>query len=200
MPREIDEDVDLITADDLSRLLRRKVREIAVVFDGCLYLFRIDILRIQRIDGHLVSRRVERRHQGIRKGEHNVLPHIRGEIADAQTPARTVLGMAELVYLRKERSVRLCRCPVLGKRRREIVPVKEHIARIERLERKVGSGIARPLIKFHRLRGTAKEACTLPREIIYLLRDLRRRGRIDQRLEHLQRRASRALQEIYARA
>ncbi len=48
MPREIDEDVDLITADDLSRLLRRKVREIAVVFDGCLYLFRIDILRILR--------------------------------------------------------------------------------------------------------------------------------------------------------
>ena len=82
MTREIDEDVDLIAADDLRRLLCRMAREIAEVFNGCLYLFRIGILRIQRIDGHLETRGIECRHQRIRKGEHNVLPHIRGKIAN----------------------------------------------------------------------------------------------------------------------
>ena len=108
--------------------------------------------------------------------------------------------VVELPHRRKECAV-FRRCPpVLFQCRRKIVPVKEHIARIERLERKIGGSIARPLIEIHRLRGAAKEACALPREIIYLLRDLRRHGRIDQRSKHLQRRASRALQEIYARA
>ena len=65
MPREIDEDVDLIAADDLRRLLCRKAREIAEMFNRCLHLFRIAILRIQRIDSNLVSYGVERRHQRI---------------------------------------------------------------------------------------------------------------------------------------
>ena len=129
-----------------------------------------------------------------------MLPHIRGKIANPQAHTPPMCRVVELPHRRKECAV-FRRCPpVLGKCRREIVTIEEHIARIERLERNVGGSIARPLIEFHRLRSTAKETCALPREIIYLLRDLRRHGRIDQRLEHLQRRTSRPLQEVYARA
>ena len=77
MPREIDKDVNAVTINCFCRRLCREVCEISEMFDRTLYVLRIAILRVLRINCHLKPCGVERRHQGIRKGEHNVLPDIR---------------------------------------------------------------------------------------------------------------------------
>ena len=116
MPGKIDKNIDTVTVNGARRLLRRETREVAKMFNRLTHLFRVSVRCIQRIDRHLEASGIERRHQSIRKGEHNVLPNIGREIADVKTPlSRLMPAVIELPYIRKKGPVFLRCMPILCK-------------------------------------------------------------------------------------
>ena len=198
MPRKVDEDVDPVAIDRIRCLLRGEARQIAKVLHRTLDLLRIGVLRAECIDGHRKARRVERCHQRIRKREHHMLSDIGREIPDAEPLPSSVCTVIKRLNRRKETAVLLCRLPILCGRSRKIVTVKEHIARIECTQREIWRGIARTRIEPDGLIRSPKKACALPREIIDLLRDLRRHGRIEKRRQCAQRRSALSHKEVDA--
>ena len=76
VPCEINKDVDAVTIDLMRGFLWRKAGKAAKMIDGLLHPLGIFVLCIQCIDRHRKACGIERRHQSIRKGEHNVLPDI----------------------------------------------------------------------------------------------------------------------------
>ena len=174
MSRKIDEDVDAVAVDGCCRILCRKVCETPKMFDGLPHFFRIEVLCIQCIDRHRKTRRIECRHQGIRKGEHDVLPHIGREIPDAKPPLSHIMQrMVKCLHIRKERTVDFCRTPVLCKCGRQIVTVKEHVARVERTQNTIRRSVPCLLIEGDRIRRASEETRTLSRKVIDLFRDCR---------------------------
>ena len=76
MPREINENVDAVAVNCFCRRLCREMCEAANPRNRLPHLLRIAVWRIQCVNRHLEMHGVKTCHQGIRKGEHNVLPDI----------------------------------------------------------------------------------------------------------------------------
>ena len=108
-------------------------------------------------------------------------------------------GMVKRAHIRKERTVFLCRPPILCTCGRQIVAVKEHIARVERTQCEIRRSIARPLIESYCIGGSSEESCTLSRKIVDLLRNGGHHLRVEERREQVQRGGTLPLQEMNAR-
>ena len=83
---KIDEDIDAVAIDRTRRFLSGKLREVSKNIHCIPHFFRKRVRAVHRVDKHLKTGGVKRRHQRMRKGEHDMLPHIGRKIPDAEPP------------------------------------------------------------------------------------------------------------------
>ena len=125
-----------------------------------------------------------------------MLPDIGREIADAQPPARPSRRMGKRHNIAEQRPVFLCRRTLLARRLREIMPIKERIARIEQAQRPLRRRIPRVRIERHGILRMPQEARAPARKIEHLFRHGRGHGTPHQRRQEQQRSAPLPLHQM----